>query len=190
MLLGLMGLIGLVVVVLAVVVAVAVIIYNGLVALRNRVQNAWSQIDVQLKRRHDLVPNLVNAVKGIMAHEREVLERVTQARASAISAGNDVAARADAENALTGAMRSLFAVAEAYPELRSTTNMLALQEELSSTENRIAFARQHYNDSVMAYNTAQQQFPAVLFAASLGFRTADSFTLDDPADRTVPTVSF
>ena len=186
----LVGLAGLLVVLLAVVVAVAVLIYNGLVGLRSRVQNAWSQIDVQLKRRHDLVPNLVNAVKGIMAHEREVLDRVTQARASDIAAGDDVAARARAENALTGAMRSLFAVAEAYPALRSNENMLMLQEELSSTENRIAFARQHYNDAVMEYNTAQQQFPAVLVAASLGFRPADPFALDDPAERAAPTVSF
>jgi LemA protein len=187
---ALLGLVGLVVVVLAVVVAVAVMIYNGLVGQRNRVQNAWAQIDVQLKRRHDLVPNLVNSVKGIMAHEREVLERVTDARASAIAAGNDVTARAQAENALSGAMRSLFAVAEAYPALRSNENMLALQEELSSTENRIAFARQFYNDAVMEYNTAQQTFPAVLFAANLGFRPADAFALDDPAERAVPTVSF
>jgi LemA protein len=190
MLSALLGLVGLVVVVLAVVAAVAIVLYNSLVGLRNRVQNAWSQIDVQLKRRHDLVPNLVNAVKGIMAHERDVLDRVTQARASAVAAGNDVAARAAAENALTGAMRSLFAVAEAYPALRSNENMLMLQEELSSTENRIAFARQHYNDAVMAYNTAQQQFPAVLVAASLGFRPADPFALDVPAERTAPTVSF
>jgi LemA protein len=190
MLSALVGLIGLIVVVLAVVAAVGVLIFNGLVGLRSRVQNAWSQIDVQLKRRHDLVPNFVNSVKGIMAHEREVLDRVTQARASAIAAGNDVAARATAENALTGAMRSLFAVAEAYPSLRSNENMLMLQEELASTENRIAFARQFYNDSVMEYNTAQQQFPAVLFAANLGFRTADPFALDDPAERAVPTVSF
>jgi LemA protein len=190
MVVGLLGLIGLIVAVLAIVAVAAMVVYNGLVGLRNRVQNAWSQIDVQLKRRHDLVPNLVNSVKGIMAHEREVLDRVTQARASAIAAGNDVAARAEAENALTGAMRSLFAVAEAYPALRSNENMLMLQEELSSTENRIAFARQFYNDSVMAYNTAQQQFPAVLIASSLGFRPADPFALDDPAERAVPTVSF
>ena len=187
---ALVGLIGLVVVVLAVVVAVAVLIYNGLVGLRSRVQNAWSQIDVQLKRRHDLVPNLVNSVKGIMAHEREVLDRVTQARASASAAGNDVAARATAENALTGAMRSLFAVAASYPALRSNENMLMLQEELSSTENRIAFARQFCNDAVMAYNTSQQQFPAGLFAGALGFRPSDPFALDDPAERAVPTVSF
>ena len=190
MLAAVLGMLGLVVVVLVVVAAVGVMIYNGLVGQRNRVQNAWSQIDVQLKRRHDLVPNLVNAVKGFMAHEREILERVTQARANAIAAGGNVAARADAENALTGAMRSLFSVAEAYPTLRSNENMLALQEELSSTENRIAFARQHYNDAVMEYNTAQQTFPAVLFAASLGFRPADAFAIDDAAERAVPTVSF
>ena len=188
---ALLGLIGLVIVVVVVVVGIAaMVLYNGLVGLRNRVQNAWSQIDVQLKRRHDLVPNLVTSVKGIMTHEREILERVTQARASAIAAGNNVSARAQAENELTGAMRSLFAVAEAYPTLQSNQNMLALQEELSSTENRIAYARQFYNDAVMAYNTAQQQFPAVLFAAGMGFRTAESFGLEDPAERAVPTVSF
>src|SRR4051794_28586081 len=151
-----LGLVGLIVVVLVVLAVAAMVIYNGLVSLRNRVQNAWSQIDVQLKRRHDLVPNLVNSVKGIMTHEREILERVTQARASAISAGNNLSTRAHAENELTGAMRSLFAVAESYPTLQSNQNMLALQEELSSTENRIAFARQFYNDSVTEYNTAQQ----------------------------------
>jgi LemA protein len=187
---ALVGLVGLIVVLLVVVAAVGMLTYNGLVGRRNRVQNAWAQIDVQLKRRHDLVPNLVNSVKGFMAHEREILERVTQARASAIAAGSNVAARAEAENALTDAMRSLFAVAEAYPTLRSNENMLALQEELASTENRIAFARQFYNDAVMEYNTAQQTFPAVLFAASMGFRTAESFGLDDPAERAVPTVSF
>jgi LemA protein len=190
MLSGLLAFVGLIVVVLVLVAVAAMVTYNGLVGLRNRVQNAWAQIDVQLKRRHDLVPNLVNSVKGFMVHEREILERVTEARASAIAAGSNVAARADAENALTGAMRSLFAVAEAYPALRANENMLALQEELASTENRIAFARQFYNDSVMEYNTAQQSFPAVLFAASLGFRPADSFALDDPAERAVPTVSF
>jgi LemA protein len=190
MIAGIFGLLGLVVIVVAVVAAVGVLIYNGLVGQRSQVQNAWSQIDVQLKRRHDLVPNLVNSVKGYMAHEREILERVTQARASAVAAGSNVAARADAENALTAATRSLFAVAEAYPALRSNENMLALQEELSSTENRIAFARQNYNDSVMEYNTAQQTFPAVFFATSLGFRPADAFALDDPAERAVPTVSF
>jgi LemA protein len=168
----------------------AVILFNGLVVKRNRVQNAWSQIDVQLKRRHDLIPNLVNAVKGFMAHERDLLERVTQARANAIAAGDDVPARAAAENTLSQAVRSLFAVAEAYPTVRANENMLALQEELSSTENRIAFARQFYNDAVLEYNTAQQTFPAVLFAATLGFQPATPFEIDEPGDRAVPTVSF
>src|SRR3954452_13489034 len=190
MIASMFGFFGLFVVLVVVVVAVAMMIYNSLIGARNRVQNAWSQIDVQLKRRHDLVPNLVNSVKGFMTHEREILERVTQARASAIAAGNNVTARAEAENALTAGTRSLFAVAEAYPALQSNQNMLALQEELASTENRIAFARQFYNDSVMDYNTAQQTFPAAMFAASLGFRPADTFALDDPAERAVPTVSF
>lgn len=190
MLSGLVGLVGLIVVVLVVVAVAAVVIYNGLVGLRSRVQNAWSQIDVQLKRRHDLVPNLVNSVKGFMAHERDVLERVTQARASAISAGNDVAARSQAENELTGAMRSLFAVAEAYPALRSNENMLALQEELSSTENRIAFAWQFYNDSVMEYNTARESFPASVVASGIGFGPEQLFELEAPAERAVPEVRF
>jgi LemA protein len=180
----------LLVLIVVVVAAMAVGIYNGLVGKRNRVQNAWSQIDVQLKRRHDLIPNLVNSVKGYMTHEREILERVTQARANAIAAGNDVTARAAAENTLTQAVRSLFAVAEAYPNLRANENMLALQEELSSTENRVAFARQHYNDATMEYNTAQQTFPAVLFAAALGFQPATPFAVDDATERAVPTVAF
>jgi LemA protein len=190
MIAGVVGVLGLIVLVVVVIAAMAVMIFNGLVGSRNRVQNAWSQIDVQLKRRHDLVPNLVNAVKGYLAHERDIVDRVTQARASAIAAGNNVAARAEAENALTAATRSLFAVAEAYPALQSSSNMLALQEELASTENRIAFARQHYNDAVLEYNTAQQTFPAMLFAAGLGFRTADAFAVEDAGDRAVPTVSF
>src|SRR5947207_6321401 len=127
--------------------------YNGLVRARNLVDEAWSGIDVQLKRRHDLIPNLVEAVKGYMQHESGVLDNVTRARAAAISAGGDVAARAGAENALTQSLRSLFAVAESYPDLKANQNMLALQEELVSTENRVGFARQFYNDSVMEYNT-------------------------------------
>ena len=179
-----------IVVLVAAVVFFVITTYNGLVGLRNRVQNAWSQIDVQLKRRHDLVPNLVSAVKGAMTHEREILERVTEARSAAIAAGNDVGARAAAENGLTQAMRSLFAVAEAYPTLRANENVRALQEELASTENRIAYARQFYNDSVMEYNTAQQTFPAVLFAASLGFSPSQPFVIEDASDRAVPTVAL
>ncbi len=181
-------------IVLAVVALLAfylVSVYNGLIGKRNRVRNAWSQIDVQLKRRHDLIPNLINAVKGYLAHERGVLESVTRARAEAIAAGNDVPARAAAEGELTRTVRSLFAVAEAYPDLKGNQNMLALQEELSSTENRVAFSRQHYNDSVMAYNTARETLPASLFAPALGFGAEPLFTLEDPvAERGVPQVQF
>jgi LemA protein len=171
-------------------VIIAVVIYNRLVGLRNQVQNAWSQIDVQLKRRYDLIPNLVNAVKGYMEHERGVFEAVTEARSRAIAAGDDVAQRAQAETELTRSLRSLFAVAENYPQLRASENMQMFQEELSSTENRIAFARQHYNDSVQTYNTAQQTFPAALFSGALGFRTAQLFEMQDVAERAVPQVQF
>jgi LemA protein len=164
-------------------------VYNMLVAKRNQVRNGWSQIDVQLKRRHDLIPNLVNAVKGYLDHERRVLEEVTRARAVAMAAGG-VADRAEAENALTQALRSLFAVAEAYPNLRANENMLALQEELSSTENRVAYARQFYNDSVQEYNTARESFPPNLVAGLLGFAPAELFALQDPAERAVPQVQF
>jgi LemA protein len=177
----------------AVVVLLAVYVvslYNGLVGKRNRVRNAWSQIDVQLKRRHDLIPNLVNAVKGYLEHERGVLERVTQARADAVAAGDNVAARAPAENALTQAVRSIFAVAESYPALRANENMVALQEELSSTENRVAFARQHYNDAVLDYNNAVQTVPSNLVAGLFGFRPETLFELDDPVERSVPQVQF
>lgn len=165
--------------------------YNGLVGKRNRVKNAWSQIDVQLKRRHDLIPNLVNAVKGYMAHESGVLERVTAARTQAIQAGGNVPRRAEAENQLGQALRGVFAVAENYPQLRANENMLALQEELSSTENRIAFARQFYNDAVLDYNTARETFPRNVIAGSFGFKEADLFALEDPAaERAVPQVQF
>lgn len=178
-------------IVLAVVVLLGlyvIALFNGLVTKRNRVENAWSQIDVQLRRRHDLIPNLVSAVQGYMQHERSVLERVTQARVGALAAGNDVAARAAAENALTQSMRSLFAVAESYPTLKADQNMRALQEELSSTENRVAFARQHYNDSVTEYNAAQQTVPAVFVARPLGFSAKTLFELDDRTQREMPQV--
>ncbi len=168
-----------------------ILVYNGLVGKRNQVRNAWGQIDVQLNRRHDLIPNLVNAVKGYMAHEQGILERVTEARSQAIAAGGNVQQRAEAENQLSGALRSLFAVAENYPQLRASENLLALQEELSSTENRIAFARQHYNDSVMEYNTARETVPAVFVAGMLGFVQEPLFTLDPAApERAVPQVAF
>lgn len=177
--------------VVAVIVLLAILTYNGLVGKRNQMRNAWGQIDVQLNRRHDLIPNLVNAVRGYMDHERDVLDRVTTARAQAIAAGGNVTERAEAENQLTQAVRSLFAVAESYPQLRASENMLALQEELSSTENRIAFARQFYNDSVMQYNTARESFPAVLLAGAMGFHPGDLFTLDAAApERAAPVVQF
>ncbi|MFN0070607.1 MAG: LemA family protein [Chloroflexota bacterium] len=165
-------------------------VYNGLIGRRNRVRNAWAQIDVQLKRRHDLIPNLVEAVKGYMAHEQGVMEQVTDARARAISAGANVTERAEAENALTSALRTLFSVSEAYPDLKANQNMLALQEELASTENRVGFSRQAYNDSVMEYNTARETLPASLFAGALGFSAEALFTITDDAERAVPKVQF
>jgi LemA protein len=148
--------------------------YNGLVKRRNQVDNAWSQIDVQLKRRHDLIPNLVETVKGYAAHERGTFEAVTNARANAIAAQTP-AAQAQAENVLTGALKSLFAVAEAYPDLKASQNFLSLQEEVTSTEDRISYARQFYNDSVLSYNTKIQQFPTVLIAGMFNFGKREFF---------------
>ena len=180
--------IGLVVIILLVLYAIAV--FNRLVTKRNRVKNAWAQIDVQLKRRHDLIPNVVDTVKGYLRYEQETLERITRARQAAITAGSEIGARAAAENVLTQAMRSLFAVAEAYPDLKANQNMLALQEELSSTENKIAFARQFYNDAVMEYNTAHEAFPGNLFASTFSFARESLFALEDPTERAVPQVQF
>ena len=175
--------------ILAVLVFAAVGIYNGLVALRQRVKNAWSQIDVQLKRRYDLIPNLVETVKGYAAHEKQTFERVIQARNTAASA-QGVAAQAQAENVLTGALRQLFAVAEAYPDLKANQNFLALQEELSTTENKISFARQHYNDSTASYNTRVQSFPANIVARLFNFHEEEFFELEDAAQREAPKVAF
>lgn len=150
--------------------------YNGLVGLRQRVNNAWAQVDVQLKRRYDLIPNLVNAVKGYAQHERETLESVTQARNLAMAAGS-VAEQARAENMLSGALKSLFAVAEAYPDLKASTNFMQLQAELSDTESKIAFARQFYNDTVQKFNTKIQLFPNNLVAGIMGFTAFDYFSL-------------
>lgn len=165
-----------------------IVTYNGLIGLRNQVQNAWKQIDVQLKRRHDLIPNLVNTVKGAMAFERETLEKVIQARNTAVSA-HGVAETAQAENALTQSLGRLFALAENYPELKSNQNVLQLQEELTSTENKIAFARQLYNDLVMRFNTSQEVFPTNLFARSLGFHREAFFEIEEAARQT-PTVDL
>ena len=174
--------------------------YNGLVRLRNAVKNAFSQIDVQLKRRYDLIPNLVETAKGYMKHERETLDAVINARNRAITAEAKAASAPtqpgnvkelqQAEGALQGAMTRFFALAEAYPDLKANQNMALLQEELTSTENKVAFARQAYNDSVMGYNTARESFPTNLVAGALGFQAADLFQLESDAERAAPKVSF
>jgi len=177
------------VVVVVVILALAVVgMYNRLVVLRNRVDNAWSQIDVQLKRRYDLIPNLVSTVKGYAAHEAGVFERVTAARAAAINA-QGVEEQSAAENQLSGALKSLFAVAEAYPDLKANQNFLDLQAQLTDTENKIAYSRQFYNDSVMSYNTATQTFPNNLLAGAFGFAQRVYFEAD-PAAATAPVVQF
>jgi LemA protein len=172
-------------VVLLIVIAIVVVLvifvirlYNNMVRLRNRIENAWAQIDVQLKRRHDLIPNLVETVKGYASHEKETLERVIAARNAATTAQGP-AAQAQSENVLTGALRQLFALSEAYPDLKANQNFLELQEELTSTEGRIAFARQHYNDSVLKYNNSIQTFPAVALAGPLRFTEREYFEADD-----------
>jgi LemA protein len=162
--------------------------YNSLVKRRNQVDNAWSQIDVQLKRRHDLIPNLVETVKGYAAHERGTFEAVTQARANAINAQSP-ADQAQAENVLSGALKSLFAVAEAYPDLKANQNFLNLQEELTSSEDRVAYARQYYNDSVLSYNTQIQKFPTMILAGMFNFEKREFFDAA-PEDTETPQVSF
>ena len=167
---------------LVAVVGWVIVTYNGLVSLRNQLKNAWAQIDVQLKRRYDLIPNLVETVKDYMAYEQDVLTRVTQARAGAIAAQGP-AEQARAENQLTAALRQLFAVVENYPQLKANENVLRLQEELTSTENRIAFARQFYNDNVMRFNTRLQVFPTNVIAGMLGFTAQEFFETGDEAER-------
>ena len=174
--------------------------YNRLVALRNRYKNSFSQIDVQLKRRYDLIPNLVETAKGYMAHERGTLEAVIAARNQAAGAGQRAAANpgdpeamkalAGAEGALTGALGRLFALAESYPDLKANQNMLALQEELTSTENKVAFARRAYNDSVMTYNTQRESFPTMIVAGIGGFGPAELFEIEAPEQREAPKVKF
>ena len=165
----------------------AVIGYNRLVRLRQAVRGAWAQIDVQLTRRHDLIPNLVEVVRGYLAHERQTLENVATARARAVQA-QGMAGRQEAENVLTQTLRSLFVVVERYPVLQASQNMLSLQEELTSTENRIAFARQFYNDEVVRLNTLIQSVPLKYLAAIAGLQPAEFFQIDDPAHRAVPSV--
>ena len=174
--------------------------YNQLVTLRNRYKNAFSQIDVQLKRRYDLIPNLVEVAKGYIKHERETLEAVIKARNVAASAGQKaaqnpgdpqaMAALSGAEGQLTGVLGRLFAVAEAYPDLKANQNMLALQEELTATENKVAFARQAYNDSVMVYNTQREVFPTVIIAGMFNFQAASLFEIEEAEQREAPKVSF
>ena len=178
---------------IAVIVLFLVFTYNGLVRLRNTVDEAWNQISVQLKRRHDLIPNLVNAVKGYMDFEQETLTKVIEARSAAVSAQSagpaNAGAAAAAENMLTGALRQLFALVENYPDLKANQNVLELQEQLTTTENQIGFSRQHYNSSVREYNTAIQTFPNVLLAGMFGFRDRDYFQIEE-ADAAVPVVNL
>jgi len=173
----------------AVVVLYVIVVYNGLIRSRNQVDNAWSQIDVQLKRRIDLIPNLIETVKGYAAHEKETLEAVIQARNAAIAAPATPAGQAVADNMLTGALKQLFALSEAYPDLKANQNFLALQEELTATEGRVAYSRQFYNDSVLSYNNKRQAFPAVIFASILKFENREYFETDE-ASREVPKVQF
>jgi len=171
-------------------VAVAAIgIYNGLIRLRNRSDNAWAQVDVQLRRRYDLIPNLVETVKGYAAHEKETFQKVTEARAQAINAGT-VAEQGKAENMLTGALKSLFAVVESYPDLKANQNFLMLQEELAGTEGKIAYARQFYNDTVMKFNTKQQVFPSNIVAGMFNFQEKEYFEIEEPEAKEPVKVEF
>lgn len=176
-------------IIIGILIVAFVAIYNSLVRLRNRVKNAWSQIDVQLKRRHDLIPNLVETAKGYLKHEREVLENITRARAMAANA-KSVREVGEAEGILTQALKSLFAVVENYPDLKANQNMMALHEELTSTENKISFARQFYNDSVMLLNNKIQMFPSNMVAALTNFKEAEFFEISVPEDREPVKVQF
>jgi len=176
-------------IILVAIVGFLVSIYNALVQLRNRVRNAWSQIDVQLKRRHDLIPNLVETAKGYMKHERETLTTITEARSRAMGAGS-VADKGRAESELSGALSRFMLVVENYPDLKANQNFLALQEELTTTENKIAFARQSYNDSVLFYNNKIQMFPSNLVANMFNFVQNEFFELEDASEKAVPKVQF
>ena len=165
-------------------------VYNGLVRARNEVKNAWSSIDVQLKRRHDLIPNLVETVKGYAAHERGTLDAVVKARQQAVSFTGSVEERGKVENMLTQSLRSLFAVAEAYPDLKANQNFIKLQEELSGTENKIGFARQYYNDATMRYKNRIEMFPSNVIAGMFNFQPEPFFQVEEAAERAVPQVKF
>jgi len=183
-----MWLLIIVIVLVVLIVGYLILAYNGLVRKRNQVENGWSQIDVQLKRRRDLIPNLVETVKGYAAHERETLDAVIRAR-NAAATPHSPAEQAEAENVLSGALRQLFALGEAYPDLKANQNFLELQEELTATEGRIAYARQFYNDAVLAYNNGIEQFPTVIIAKSFNFDRREYFQVDEGA-RELPTVEF
>jgi LemA protein len=165
-------------------------VYNGLVRARNEVKNAWSSIDVQLKRRHDLIPNLLETVKGYAAHERGTLDAVVKARQQAVSFTGSVEERGNVENMLTQSLRSLFAVAEAYPDLKANQNFIKLQEELSGTENKIGFARQYYNDATMRYKNRIEMFPSNVIAGMFNFLPEPFFQVEEPGERAVPQVKF
>ena len=166
------------------------ILYNGLVGARNEVKNAWSAIDVQLKRRQDLIPNLIESVKGYAAHERQTLDEVVRARQQAAAFKGSVEEKSKIENALTQSLRSLFALAEAYPDLKANQNFIALQEELTSTENKIAFSRQYYNDAAMRYKNRVEMFPGNLIASMFNFQTEAFFYMESAEERAVPQVKF
>ncbi len=183
---------GAIVVLIIIIGAIAILVigmYNSLVTLRNRCDNAWSQVDVQLRRRYDLIPNLVETVKGYAKHEREVFENVTKARAAAVNA-QSIKEQGQAENVLAGALKSLFAVAENYPELKANQNFLMLQEELAGTEGKVAYSRQFYNDTVMKFNMRQQVFPSNIIAGMFGFKPRDYFQNEEEAARGPVKVSF
>ncbi|HZY07735.1 MAG TPA: LemA family protein [Ilumatobacteraceae bacterium] len=176
-------------VIIVAIVIYGIVAYNGLIRGKNQIENAWSQIDVQLKRRIDLIPNLVETVKAYAAHEKDTLDAVVRARNAAISAPATPTGQAEADSQLTGALRQLFALSEAYPDLKANQNFLALQEELTATEGRVAYARQFYNDSVLNYNNKLQAFPTVFFAKMLKFQRREYFETDEAA-RQVPKVEF
>jgi len=175
--------------VLVIIVLYVVSLYNSLVRLKNQVGNGWSQIDVQLKRRHDLIPNLIETCKGYMKHEKETLENITAARSQAMGA-NSIADKSNAESALSGSLSKFMLVVENYPDLKANTNFLSLQEELSSTENKIAFSRQNYNDQVLFFNNKIEMFPSNIIASSFNFKQAEFFEIEDKSERDAPKVEF
>jgi len=175
--------------IIALIILIIIVMYNSFVRLKNQVENAWAQIDVQLKRRNDLIPNLIETVKGYAKHEKSVFEEVSKARTAMINAGGDVKASSKADNMLTGALKSVFAIAEAYPDLKANQNFLQLQEELSGTENKVSASRHYYNDMVMEYNTKRESVPSNLIASIFNFGSKELFEVPE-TEKAVPNVSF